>query len=48
MKYAKLMNDKDRDDLARSGQLVADGKDLRRRLMARLRARAFRMKGKAK
>jgi len=42
MKYADLMNDKDRADLAQSGQLVDDGKALRRRVFARLRARAFR------
>lgn len=42
MKYEHLLDDKDRADLERAAALVVEGKALRKRVMARLRARAFR------
>lgn len=45
MKYEHLMTEQDRDDLVRAASRVEEGKALRRRVFARLRARAFRQNG---
>lgn len=45
MKYADLLNAKDRSDLKRAEKLTSEGQLIRRRVMARLRARAYRRKG---
>lgn len=37
-------NDRDRADIARAAEMVADGKALRARVMGRIRARVFRAK----
>lgn len=42
MKYADLMDDQDRADLAEAASQVENGRKLRKRVFARLRARAFR------
>lgn len=42
MKHADLMDDKDRADLCDALKVVEEGRLLKRRVMARLRARAWR------
>lgn len=44
MKHAALMDDRDKDDINRSDALIVEGKSIRKRVLARLRARAFRSK----
>lgn len=43
MKYEHLMNDNDRAEIVKSTQLKVEGSALRQRVLARLRARAFRL-----
>jgi hypothetical protein len=42
MKYDHLMDEKDHADLAEAKRLTEEGRALRKRVFARLRARAFR------
>lgn len=44
MKHAELMNEADKSDLLKAVALVKEGRKLRERVFARLRARAFRRK----
>lgn len=42
MKYADLMDARDRADLAKADSRIAEGRALKRRVQGRLRARAYR------
>ena len=42
--HKHLMNDDDRAELAKAGEMASEGASLRRRVMARLRQRALRAK----
>jgi hypothetical protein len=44
MKHESLMNEKDRADMARSDALTTEARTLRKRVLARLRARAHKLR----
>lgn len=46
MKHERYINDLDRLDLSEADSLIIAGRSLRKRVMTRLRGRAFRDKGK--
>lgn len=46
MKHADLMNNTDRAELEQAEKLSKEGRSIRKRVLTRLRARAFRSKGK--
>lgn len=48
MKYAELMDAKDRADLKKAESRIEEGRAIKRRVQGRLRARAYRLNAKNK